>query len=340
VWNPRSGLTFTETAATRADTRIAEIAEIPKPDARARELFAYLENWVPPGAQRADKDFEAALRGPILSDSLTDVTRPVERFEATTLVDHPERPFDQRHSELLATLQFAAARLAKTDTQNRIGRDIAESLREYAAFSAQEPINPRVMNYLANSVRAAISDAELAASLDAFDTGLIAGFLAENDSLIREYYPRAIDGPQYDSETNLETLVQGLFPRLGAAKDILRKADADGLFAPSVSDALEMLERRAEGAKRKLLTSSDPKEMEIAEKELRRTTVLVTAYLGRINVRLTQFVNKQVKKFGEDPVDGTLRLSGLVEIAQGVISTLKPIFDALWEMIGNLPLPF
>jgi len=51
VENPENnGLTFTDTPATRADPRIAEIAEIKDPATRARELFAYLKTWVPLGA--------------------------------------------------------------------------------------------------------------------------------------------------------------------------------------------------------------------------------------------------------------------------------------------------
>lgn len=42
------GLTFTHCAAAKADPRIAEIAGIEDPATRARELFAYLEDWVPP----------------------------------------------------------------------------------------------------------------------------------------------------------------------------------------------------------------------------------------------------------------------------------------------------
>jgi hypothetical protein len=43
----RSGLTFTNSAAARADPRIAEIAEIADPATRAQTLFDYLETWVP-----------------------------------------------------------------------------------------------------------------------------------------------------------------------------------------------------------------------------------------------------------------------------------------------------
>lgn len=43
-----SGLTFTNTPATHIDPRIAEIASFGNHSTRARELFAYLEDWVPP----------------------------------------------------------------------------------------------------------------------------------------------------------------------------------------------------------------------------------------------------------------------------------------------------
>ncbi|MGQ0611784.1 MAG: leucine-rich repeat domain-containing protein [Paracoccaceae bacterium] len=55
VTNPEyGGLTFTDCAAAKADPRIAEIAGIRDPATRARELFAYLEDWVPPGANPYD----------------------------------------------------------------------------------------------------------------------------------------------------------------------------------------------------------------------------------------------------------------------------------------------
>lgn len=333
-----SGLSFQDTLATRADPRIAEIAAIEDPAIRARELFAYLETWVPPG--EAGRNIEAVLQGPILSDSLTDVTKPVDRFEATSLTDTAERPIDDRHGQLLQTVQLAAHLLGRAEVQNRIGRDVAESFAEYARFAEVTPTNPRVLNYLANSVRAALLDVDTAIALDGFDKGRISGFLTEHDSLIRDYYPAALSGPKFEAETDPEVLVRELFPKLASARDILRKADQDGLFAPSVSDALEMLYRRAEGAKRRYLTSGDPGEKAQAAKELQRISVLVTAYIGRINARVTQWINKQVQKAKEDPVDGMLRGAGLLEIAQGVVSSLKPVFDFLWTLIGNLPLPF
>ncbi len=46
--NPWQGFHFEDTAATRLDTRIAEIAEIENNAERARVLFDYLKDWVPP----------------------------------------------------------------------------------------------------------------------------------------------------------------------------------------------------------------------------------------------------------------------------------------------------
>jgi|GEM_PF-1644674 len=331
VENPKqNGLTFTKTPATRAAPRIAEIAAIEDPANRARELFAYLR----------PSSIEAALQGPILSDALTDVTKPVDRFEATALTDTAERPIDRRHDQLLETAQIASQMLGRVETQNRIGRDVAESLSEYARFALVSPTNPRLLNYLANSVRAAIVNPETAASLDAFDNERILGFLAEHDALIREYYTAALAGPSFEAETAPAVLLAELFPKLASAKQILQEADQAGLFAPSVSDALEMLHRRAEGAKRVYLTSGDPAEREQATKELRRNSVLVTAYLGRITGRVTQWIETQRQKPIRDHADDALRLAGLLRIAEEVVTKLKPVFEALWHMIGNLRLPF
>ncbi len=61
----RFGLNFKNTPATRSDARIAEIAKIKNEATRARELFAYLENWVAPGEivppAKPDPIFETIL---------------------------------------------------------------------------------------------------------------------------------------------------------------------------------------------------------------------------------------------------------------------------------------
>ena len=332
------GLTFTDSPFA-ALPEFAGIAEIEDPAERAQRLFAALEGWVPKG-EVTETTIEAALKGPILSDSLVDVTKQADRFEATSLVDGPERAADTRHDDLLGTMQFAAKRLARTEAHNRIGAAVVTNFRDYADYSSVSPLNPRVLNYLANGIRVAVTDADLAASLDAFDTSALTGFLAEHDAFIRDYYPSSLIGPVFDVETSADALIAELFPKLASAKEILRQADADGLFAPSVSNALEMLERRAEGARRKLATSGDPNEIKLADQDLRRNSVLVTAYLGRINGRLKQWLFRQAKMAQDDPVDGALRMAGLVQAAQMVVQQLKPVFDALWHLIGNIPLPF
>jgi len=294
---------------------------------------------VPPKPE-GDVSIEIALQGPILRETLADITKPAAQFEATSLVDEPERSADCTHDDLLATMRFAAERMARTDARNKIGKAVVDSFVDYTKFSGQTPLNPRILNYLANGIRVAIADDFLSASLDAFDKTAISGFLAEHDTFIRDYYPSSLTGPTHDVEASTETLVGELFPKLASAKEILKKADADGLFAPSVSDALEMLERRAEGARRKLATSMDPGELKPADQDLRRNSVLVTAYLGRITGRLKQWLILQGTKAKEDPVDGALRANGMIDAAKRVVDTLKPVFDYLWQLIGNIPLPF
>lgn len=80
-----TGLTFQATAATRADPRIAEIAKIEVPATRARELFAYLDHWVPPGAipvpPKPDPLFETILINGQL-ELAADLPTQAERDEA------------------------------------------------------------------------------------------------------------------------------------------------------------------------------------------------------------------------------------------------------------------
>ena len=117
------------------------------------------------------------------------------------------------------------------------------------------------------------------------------------------------------------------------------EADQNGLFAPSVSDALEMMHRRAEGARRKIVTG-DAEEAEAGTTDLRRTAVLVTAYLGRIKGRLTQWVNKQLAYARDNPATAAVTSAAFVTLAQQMIASVTPVFNALWKLIGNLPLPF
>ena len=332
------GLTFKDCAAAKTDARIAEIAGIKDASERARALFEYLGMAVP--GEGSGKGIEAQLKGPVLAESIADVRKGDERFEATALEDGPDRDEDQRYRDLLETLTFAAARMSGTEVANRIGREVVGSFADYAKFAERRPVNARLLNYLAAGLRAAIADEDTRVALDAFDLSKVVAFLEEHDTLVRDYHATALEGPQFEVATDPETLVRELFPKLGAAREILKQADADGLFAPSVSDALEMLNRRAEGARKRLLTSGDPQEREQAVADLRRNAVLVTAYLGRIKGRLLQWTRKQVDHAKENPLQTSVNLWAMTEVAKGVIATLTPVFEALWRLIGNLPLPF
>lgn len=99
-----SGLNFKNTAATRADPRIAEIAEIEDNATRARELFAYLEHWVPPG----ETPSLPPKPDPILETILTD-----GKLELAADPPSQEERFEPLKKALHVRLQTAAPNLAR-----------------------------------------------------------------------------------------------------------------------------------------------------------------------------------------------------------------------------------
>ena len=336
------GLTFRDSQATRSSSQISRISRITNNADRAQMLFAYLGDTE---FAKEDIDFdeeeevEAILQGPILADALVDIRKTPSSFTAAALADPPARPIDQEHDDLLQVLQYGAARLGRSDAQNRIGQDAAQSLDDYATFAMQDPLNPRILIFLAEGLRAILADEMLCAALDGFDQSALSGVIANHDRLIRTYYPGAQTDPAFSSETDPDILIAGLFPQLYAAKKLVEEADQNGLFAPSVSDALEMMHRRAEGARRKIVTG-EPEEVEAGTADLRRTAVLITAYLGRIKGRLTQRVNKKLAYARENPATAAVTSAAFVTLAQQMIASVTPVFNALWKLIGNLPLPF
>ena len=104
VENPYgAGLVFKDTPATRADAQIARIAEVEDPKQRARELFRYLEDWVPPVVQVDAPEPDALL--------------------AVTMVD--------------GQLEIAASLPSEAERDERLKRVLHERLRPKAAELAQ-----------------------------------------------------------------------------------------------------------------------------------------------------------------------------------------------------------
>ena len=101
------GLTFRKTPATRADPRIAEIAGIEDAAERARTLFAYLENWVPPVAE---DQAEAVTPDPLLRNLIRNGKLDIETDAPTEAEskDRVKRSLHERLRKLLPEL----ARLA------------------------------------------------------------------------------------------------------------------------------------------------------------------------------------------------------------------------------------
>ena len=335
------GINFRGTPAA-AGGRLAEIAVIEDNAERGAALLAYL-NGSDKDDRPAIQTIEAALRGPILSEALADIEeRPQEaaQFDTATLADGPDKVPDARFAQIVQTLTFAASRLATVETENRLGRDVRASFADYHQFIGMADLNPRVLRFLAGSLRAAFDSPDTVAALDDFDLERVRLFLGEHDGLMAGYFAASLRPPEYDVETDPDRLVREMFPRLSSAKAILAEADRAGLFAPAVSDALEMLHRRADGARKTYLTTDDPEKRDAAIRELRRASLLATAYLGRIKGRLTQWIAKQVAHAKENPATTVVMLGGLYGVAQTVIARLTPVFEQLWHLIGNLPLPF
>ncbi|MEL6315579.1 MAG: leucine-rich repeat domain-containing protein [Pseudomonadota bacterium] len=331
-------------AAVQADPRIAEILRQKDQRARARILLKYLEDWEPTVEAPPTS---VTLQGPILSDSLIDIEREADQFYAAALTDIPAKPMDRRHDELVQTLAFISGRIGNTATENRLGKEICQNFRDYAQFVRQSPVNGRILWFLANGVRAVLADPYEAEALDGFDTSQVTGFLSENDALIQEYYPDAMRGAQFETETPPDVLSRELRTQLVAARDILAAEDARGVFAPNVSDTLEMLIRREEGARRGYLTAATEEDREAAGKELQRISVQSTAVLGRIKGRLKQWLKNtgewakiQAAHAKDNPIT-TLGGIGTASVpVYWVVQQLTPVFEFLWKLIGNLALPF
>lgn len=236
--------------------------------------------------------------------------------------------------------------MAAGSANNPMSRDIRKNFEDYAEFVQQAPINGRILGYLATGVRGALADPYTADALDGFDTSRIMFFLGEHDALVREYYPDALRGAEYDTETDPEVLSAELPGQLSAAKEILAAEDAQGVFAPSVSDTLEMLERRMEGARRGYLTAAEPDDHAAAGKELQRLSVQITAVVGRIKARLGEWLKRtkaylrnEVEAAHEDAIGAVGKWGGAIAAVEWVVQRMTPVFEYLWKLVGNLPLP-
>lgn len=219
----RGGIvTFHNTPATASDPRLAEIAENHDGGERTRALFAYLAERE---SHSIDQALEAALKGPILSESLADLRWRDGAFHAIAMEEGPERPADVRHDELLGALQFTSSRMARADMENRVGREVVEHFRHYAEQSRATPLNPRILHLLGNDIRSVLTDDYLSAGLDGLDLSSLRGFLSEHDAFLSDYYPRVFLGVRQEVKADPVTLQRELLPRLAKAEEAIRAAE-------------------------------------------------------------------------------------------------------------------
>ncbi|NBZ86830.1 hypothetical protein [Stagnihabitans tardus] len=328
------GVSFTDTPAAASDPRLAEIAAILHGGERSKALLDHLAEQE---TFRLEAALEAALKGPILVESLADIERQGPVFAAVSVERGPEVAADLRHQELLGALQFSSTRLSRANVQNRMGQQVADSFRDYAEQSRIQPLNPRILNLLGNDIRAVLADADLSAGLDGFDLSALRGFMVEHDAFLAEYYPRALLGVRHEVKTDPATLQRELFPQIRAAQKAIAEAE---ILAPSVGKALEMVERHAEAANRRLMTAHDPEKLAAAQKELNRGAVFAAGFVGRIVVRLRQFVQSEGGRWKGDPLGGLSRAKTIHDVAGIAAHHLTPIFRALWTLVTGTPPPF
>ncbi len=175
VLSRSSGLNFKNSAATRTDSRIAEIAEIEDSAERARTLFDYLKDWEPPESEETDTQGErksgnngqdsAAAQLPLiqeierlqaafsnraaslereigtLSDKASSISKNIDELSAALLAARErlkanEEETEKKHSEFRASIQ-ATSTEAKKSVEQAMEAAIS-AFREEQAF--KEPV--------------------------------------------------------------------------------------------------------------------------------------------------------------------------------------------------------
>ncbi len=110
-----NGLTFKNTAATRADPRIAEISEIEDAAERARVLFEYLEGWEVPGGEWSA------------------ITDPVSETETLDLPPQAPAPLETEVRDNVLSVSIPRKPplpAGQTDDRARKGWQVLQSFRE------------------------------------------------------------------------------------------------------------------------------------------------------------------------------------------------------------------
>lgn len=334
------GLRFKDCLACRLDPDgLGRLSQIDYHEHGPKEVIRYLQSltvWPP-----HDSDpVEAAMDGPILEASIADIARIEAAFEAVSpdppLPKHRDRDYD----ELVETLAYAADRLAGPGRADRFGLALIDGFRDYRRRVQQDQPNGRLLNYIADSVRAALADEFLVDALDGLDHGQMTGFLRNHDTFIRAYFPRALRPVTPEPDLPAETLMADLPPKVAEAEAIIEDGIARGTFGDSMRAPLAYLKARMQAAIQTLATADEPARLAGALSDLRKTATLVTAYVGRIKGRLIQYARESGEWASGNPATATATAVTLIIGVPPLLAKLGPLFGSLWRMIGSLPLPF
>jgi Leucine-rich repeat (LRR) protein len=339
--DPRGGgLHFSGSAACKVDpVGLGKLAEIEDDRERTERTLAYLRDltvW-PPAQSDA---IERAMQGPILDASIADIALVEAHFEAVSPDSPLPRERDADYVDLVETLAYAADRLAQPGREDRFGLALIAGFRDYRRRVRQDQPNGRLLNFIADSVRSALSDDVDAAALDGFDRGQLAGFLEAHDAFICAYFPRALRPVTPEPDLSAESLANDLPPMVRDAENAIEEGIKSGVFGESLRAPLAYLKARMESALKTIATTADSVRASAALSELRKTATLVTAWVGRIKGRVLQYTEASKKWAMENPVSAARNTVFAVGSVGVVLAYIGPIFNALWRFIGNIPLPF
>ncbi len=336
----RGNLSFKGCKACDLDPEgLGKLAEIEDDDARTRRTIDYLQSltdWPPVNSD----PIEAAMHGPILEASLADLALVETVFEAVS--PDPPLPMERgpNYDDLVEVLAYAADRLARADRADRFGMALIDGFKDYRRRVKQEQPNGRLLNFIADAVRAVLVDDLTADALDGFDRGQIAGFLENHDALMRGWFPAALAPVVPEPDLSAEVLSRELPPMVRDAEAMVEAGIAGGIFGESVRTSLAYLRARMDAALKTLATSDSAERLAVALSDLRRTAVLAAAWVGRIKGRLMQYAERSAEWARENPVAAARNAAFVATGFGAAIAWIEPIFSALWRFVSHLPLPF
>lgn len=333
------GLFIGDTPATENDPDLYRLSEIEDNEERTREILNYL-NTLPDDPPAKPDPITKAVAGPVLTDAPADIDE-IEQMFASVPMHLPAGDMSEpAFKDTAQALAYAALRLSGSASDNRLGKELVTTFKDYRSQLLIDPPNGRLLNMLGASVRGAFGDPDIEPALDGFDRSLITSFLSQHQQFIDHYFPDARRPLSASPDLSEEELLRELPRQLAATRGYVDGQVEAGIFAENVLVPVDMLEARADAAKKVVLTTNDPERRSRAVASLNQIAVVLTGYVGVIQGRLIQYARGSGKFVREHPVTAIGGAGSATIAVNGAIELITPLFQSLWRWIGNLPLPF